>query len=79
MYVMTHERGEKPNSFIYDIFNPEGCFIANIELDNYGFSPYAINELPLPLSVVSRNNRIYCLREKESGFKELIVFKMNWE
>jgi hypothetical protein len=79
LYVMTHERGKNPNSFIYDIFNPDGYFIARIELDNHGFSPNSYNELPLPLQVVSLNNRLYCLREKESGYKELVVYKMKWE
>ncbi|MFC2167252.1 6-bladed beta-propeller [Acidobacteriota bacterium] len=79
LYVMTYEKGEKSNSFIYDIFNIDGCFIANIELDNYGLLPNTPNDLPLPLNVVSKNRRIYCLREKESGFKELIVYKMKWE
>ncbi len=79
LYVMTHERGKNPSSFIYDIFNSDGYYIARIELDNYGVSPYSANELPLPLSVESKNNRIYILREKESGYKELVVYRMRWE
>jgi len=79
LYVMTHERGKNPSSFIYDIFNSDGYYIARIELDNYGVSPYSANELPLPLSVESKNNRIYILREKESGYKELVVYRMKWE
>lgn len=79
LYVMTYERGKNPNSFIYDIFNPDGYFIARVELDNYGVSPYSYNELPLPLSVESKNGHIYVLRDKESGYKELVVYKMKWE
>ena len=26
-----------------------------------------------------KNNHLYCLREKESGYKELVVYKMRWE
>lgn len=81
LYVRTHERGKNPSSFIYDIFNPDGYFIARIELDNYGRSPYSyIPELLLlPLSVISKNNHIYCLREKESRYKELVVYRTRWE
>jgi len=79
LYVMTHEKGKSTNSFIYDIFNPNGLFIGRIELENFGFSPFAIHELPLPLNVISKNNRIYSLREKENGFQELVIYKMKWE
>ncbi|MGD8535924.1 MAG: 6-bladed beta-propeller [Candidatus Aminicenantes bacterium] len=79
LYVMTYEQGHDINSFIYDIFNPEGLFIGRIELDNYGSLPFSVTEIPVPLDVVAKNNRIYCLREKESGYKELVVYKMRWE
>lgn len=79
LYVMTYETGQGPNAFIYDIFNPDGLFIGRIELDNYGSSPFSVTGIHIPLNVVAKNNRIYCLREKESGYKELVVSKMRWE
>lgn len=79
LYVMTYERGESPNGFIYDIFNPDGLFIDRMELGNYGNLATSPIINPLPLNVVAKNNRIYCLREKESGFKELVIYKMKWE
>lgn len=79
LYVMTYERGEGPNSFIYDIFNPDGLFIGRMELENYGNLATSPIINPLPLDVVAKNNRIYCLREKESGYKELVVYKTRWE
>jgi len=79
LYVMTYEQGQGTNVFIYDIFNPDGMFIGRIELDNYGSSPFSVTRIPVPLDVVAKNNRIYCLREKESGYKELVVYKMRWE
>ena len=79
LYVMTYERGERPNGFIYDIFNPDGLFIGRIELENYGNLATSPIINPLPLDMVAKNNRLYCLREKESGFKELVVYKMRWE
>jgi len=79
LYVMTYERGKSPNGFLYDIFNPDGLFIGRIELDNYGNLATSPIINPLPLDVVAKNNRLYCLREKESGFKELVVYQMRWE
>ena len=79
LYVMTYEQGQGTNNFIYDIFDAEGLFIGRIELDNYGSSPFSVTEILVPLDVVSKNNRLYCLREKESGYKELVVYKMRWE
>lgn len=79
LYVMTYEQGQGTNAFIYDIFNPDGLFIGRIELDNYGSSPFSVTGIPVPLDVVAKNNRLYCLREKENGYKELVVYKMTWE
>ncbi len=79
LYVMTYERGKGPNDFIFDIFNPDGLFIGRIELGNYGNLATSPIINPLPLNVVAKNDRIYCLREKESGFKELVVYRMKWE
>ncbi len=79
LYVMTYETGQGSNAFIYDIFNPDGLFIGRIELDNYGSSPFSVTGIRVPLNVAAKNNRLYCLREKESGYKELVVYKMRWE
>ena len=32
-----------------------------------------------PLPAKAKNNRIYCLREKENGYKELAVYNMKWK
>ncbi len=79
LYVMTYEQGQGSNAFIYDIFNPDGLFKGRIELDNYGSSPFSYAGIPVPLNVVAKSDRLYCLREKENGYKELVVYKMRWE
>jgi len=79
LYVMTYERGQGSNAFIYDIFDPDGLFIGGIELENYGSSPFSFTGIPVSLSVVAKNKRLYCIREKESGYKELVVYKMRWK
>ena len=77
LYVMTFEKGEGPKEFIYDIFNPDGVFIGRTVLDNCVFWPES--NIHIPGNVVAKNNRIYSVREKVSGYKELVVYKMRWE
>jgi hypothetical protein len=72
LFVMTYEISSNPREFVYDIFNPDGIFIGKMSLDNYR-GTYR----PFPVKAI--NNRIYCIREKESGYKELVVYKMKWE
>jgi len=77
LFVMTYEKSQDYNGYIYDVFNPDGIFICRISLDNYGkMGPYQIGT---PLPARSKNGRIYCLRTKESGYLELVAYKMIWE
>lgn len=70
IFVMTYEKGENPGEHVFDIFNPDGVFIQrkswNI-LNNWDMQAKA------------KKGRLYCVREKESGYKELVVYRMNWE
>jgi len=77
LFVMTYEKGNNPREFLYDIFNPEGIFIGRTKLSNYG--DFLLTQRKSPLYVVAKNNRLYCVREKESGYMELVVYKMQWE
>lgn len=73
---MTYEKGKDSKEYIYDIFNPDGIFIGRTSLGNYG---RLIEQAEIPLLTLTKKNRLYCLREKESGYKELAVYKMEWE
>jgi len=77
LFVMTYEKGNNPREFLYDIFNPEGIFIGRTKLSNYG--NFLLTQRKSPLYVVAKNNRLYCVREKESGYMELVVYKTKWE
>ena len=78
LYVMTNER-EGERSYWYDIFNAEGAFIGRFRLDNVQVT-YSRGEryYDEPTDVVVRGDRLYCLREKDSGFKILTIYKMIW-
>ncbi len=73
LFVMTYEKSEIPREYMYDIFNPDGLFITRTSLGNPGFfMQWNIK------SATARNKRLYCIREKEKGYKELVVYKMRW-
>jgi hypothetical protein len=77
LFVMTYEKNQDSNGYIYDVFNPEGIFICKISLDNLG--KMGPNQIETPLHAKSRNGHLYCLRTKGSGYIELVVYKMLWE
>ncbi len=80
LFVMTYEEGKSLGEYIHDVFNPEGVFIGRISLGNFSMAYYKGKPLGgLALDVRARDNRLYCLREKESGYKELVVYKTKWE
>jgi hypothetical protein len=71
LLVMTYERGENPGEYIYDIFNPDGLFIGRKSLKIYNDENFLYARI--------KHGRLYCLNEKESGYKELEVYKVRWE
>ena len=75
LFVMTFEEGVNPGEYIFDIFNSDGIFITRKSL-KYPLGLYA--RLP-ELHVKAKMNHLYCLQEKESDYKELVVYKMTWE
>lgn len=64
LFVQTYE---KPNegSSMYDIFDTNGKFIGQSELEGY--------------QVKFKGDHVYCLKQKESGYKELVVYRMMWD
>lgn len=71
LFVMTYEKGEKPGEYWYDIFNPEGIFISRTTLN--------IKNDADRLYAKIKNNRLYTVQEKESGFVELAVYQIHWQ
>ena len=76
LFVMTYEKGKRAGEYIYDIFNAEGQFIGRLGLGNYGIWDGAIVN---QFVIIAKNNCMYCIRQKESGYKELVVHRMRWE
>jgi hypothetical protein len=64
LFVQTYEEANEGRS-VYDIFNANGEFMGRAELDGY--------------EVKFKGDRVYCLKRKESGYKELVVYRMIWD
>ena len=72
LYVRTFEIEKNTNAVIYDIFNRDGIFITRMAIDQYA-------DVDRIFEITAKRNRLYYYREKESGYKELVVCKMQWE
>ena len=75
LFVMTYEEAGKPGEFWHDIFNRDGVFISRMKLDNYG--TYGISGEG-PTFAMAKAGRLYYLREKADGFKDLVICRMSW-
>jgi hypothetical protein len=76
---MTYEEGEDPDEYIFDIFNSEGVFIGRISLGVYLSDYFLATGGQFDSWASMKKNRFYCIREKESGYKELVVYEVIWE
>jgi hypothetical protein len=61
---------------MYDIFNPSGVFIGRTSLDSSGNESAEI--WGGPFEARAKNDLLYYLRAKLSGYQELVVFRMTW-
>jgi len=71
LLVQTFEPGQSQGEFMFDIFNKEGVFIGRKSLNVYVWENH--------LWACIKGQKFYCLREKDSGDKELLVYNMKWE
>lgn len=75
LFVMTYEKGDNADEYIFDIFNPDGVFVGRKSLS---FQVTGASR-GLFKSAIIKKNRYYHLHKKESGFSELIVYSMIWD
>ncbi len=79
LYVMTNER-EGERKYWYDIFSREGAFVGRFLFDNvqvvFSKGERYYDE---SLNVIVKGDRLYALREKDSGFMTLTAYKMKWK
>jgi hypothetical protein len=70
------EKGKNNAEYIHNVFNSDGVFITRVSMPAYGSWIYPGTKLN---RANMKNRRFYCIREKESGYKEFVVYRMKWE
>jgi hypothetical protein len=71
LLVSTFEEGKSPGEFMFDIFNEKGVFIGRKSLNVWLWEGHLWAQI--------KGDKLYCLKEKDSGYKELVVYNMKWE
>jgi hypothetical protein len=74
IFVMTYEPGPNPGEYLWDIFNGDGVLIGRQALDFQWAGLYLG-----PRYTFVKKGHLYCHKEKETGFDELLVYKMTWK
>ncbi len=64
IFVETYEEGEETREALFYIFNPEGMFIGIKSLKKASFRKF-------------KNDRLYCIYRKESGYEEFVAYKVS--
>ena len=74
IFIMTYEPGQNAGEYIWDIFNPDGVFVGRKALNILWAGLYRG-----PRYTFVKNGNLYCHQEKETGFHDLVVYKMIWK
>ena len=65
LLVYTFEKGKNPDEFIADIFNQSGLLIDRMSLNIFAREGFLWARI--------KSNKFYYIKEKEGGYKELVV------
>jgi hypothetical protein len=76
LFVITFEKNDITGEYFCDVYDPDGCFISRVGVGNFANWDSAVQS---QLVVIVKQKRLYCIQEKDSGYKELVVYRMNWE
>jgi hypothetical protein len=76
LFAMTSEIDQATGQDICDIFDRDGIFVGRAPVGYFDYIKAAYEQTAL--WVVAKNGRMYVLREKDNGFKELVVSKAVW-
>jgi hypothetical protein len=76
LFIARFETEKDSGTNLCDIISTDGVLILRAGLGYNDLSRYLME--PRSYDVVIKNDRCYCVRDKASGFKEIIVFSMDW-
>ena len=67
IFVCTFEKGQKKNSYIYDVFEPQGKYITRVPLK------------PMPDTLLFwKKRKLYTIEEDEEGYQYVKRYKITW-
>jgi hypothetical protein len=66
IFVETYEEGERAGEALFYIFNPEGIFVSIKSLKKASFRKF-------------KNNRLYCVYRKDSGYEKFVAYTVSWK
>jgi len=73
LYAVGYGRDRATGAGVCDVFSPDGVRILRTALG------YQRLQLGPPLrDIIIKNGRLYCVREKLSGFLEVLVYSLEW-
>lgn len=71
LLVATFEKGNEPGEFMFDIFNEDGVSIGRKSLNIWIWEGHVYAQM--------KDNKLYALKEKPNGYKELALYEMKWK
>jgi hypothetical protein len=71
LFVVTYQPGENLEENMVDMYNAEGVFFGRVS--------WNILHGNTPIAAFIRSERLYCLREKENGYKQFVVERLIWK
>lgn|GEM_PF-175205 len=72
LYAVGYGKDPGTGANVCDIFSPDGVRILRAALG------YQALQGLRPLDAVVKNDRLYCVREKPSGYAEVLVYSLHW-
>jgi hypothetical protein len=76
LYVAGFEKDKSSGSIFCDVFTPDGARILRTGIGHLDLAHYLLGSQFY--DVVIKNGRMCCVRNKPSGFKEVIVYSIRW-
>jgi hypothetical protein len=78
LFIKTYEESVGPGEFMIDIFDGNGVFVGQVSM-NIHAGMELFGQVPrLDSWTTMKNDRFYCLREKASGYLQLVVYRVRW-
>jgi hypothetical protein len=73
LFVVTHELSRNQIDSVCDIFDSEGAFVGRINL------PLIRDMAPFAAPAIIKKRKLYCLQEKDTGYRMLKTYAVQWE